>query len=88
MDDEKIYQIWTTYSGVPHCSGKRCIIEFTIFGSVLREDFHYDSDIDMLVTFPTEHRLTWVMVQSSPKSLLIMTSNLLGGYLSRSFILS
>ncbi|NES18315.1 MAG: nucleotidyltransferase family protein [Symploca sp. SIO3E6] len=34
------------------------IIEFAIFGSVLREDFHSDSDIDVLVAFPTEHHLT------------------------------
>ncbi|NET58495.1 MAG: DNA polymerase subunit beta [Symploca sp. SIO2E6] len=35
------------------------IIEFAIFGSVLREDFRHDSDIDVLVTFPSEHHLTW-----------------------------
>jgi uncharacterized protein len=27
------------------------IIEFALFGSILREDFHADSDIDILVTF-------------------------------------
>ncbi len=30
------------------------IIEFAVFGSVLREDFHPDSDIDVLVTFAPE----------------------------------
>ena len=30
------------------------IIEFAVFGSVLREDFHPDSDIDILVTFAPE----------------------------------
>ena len=35
------------------------IIEFALFGSVVRDDFRPDSDIDVLVTFPTEHRLTW-----------------------------
>lgn len=33
------------------------IIEFALFGSVLREDFRPDSDIDVLVTFaPTSKR--------------------------------
>lgn len=27
------------------------VVEFALFGSVLREDFHQDSDIDVLVTF-------------------------------------
>jgi uncharacterized protein len=27
------------------------IIELALFGSILRDDFHVDSDIDMLVTF-------------------------------------
>jgi uncharacterized protein len=27
------------------------IIEFSLFGSVLRDDFRHDSDIDVLVTF-------------------------------------
>lgn len=30
------------------------IIEFAVFGSVLREDFHPDSDVDVLVTFAPE----------------------------------
>lgn len=35
------------------------IVEFALFGSVLRDDFRSDSDIDVLLTFPIEHRLTW-----------------------------
>jgi len=32
------------------------IVEFGLFGSVLREDFHQDSDVDVLVTFaPNSH---------------------------------
>jgi predicted nucleotidyltransferase len=32
------------------------IVEFSLFGSVLREDFHQDSDVDVLVTFaPNSH---------------------------------
>lgn len=35
------------------------IIEFALFGSVLRDDFRPDSDVDVLVTFSPEQRLTW-----------------------------
>jgi uncharacterized protein len=35
------------------------IIEFALFGSVLRDDFRSDSDIDVLVTFAAEKLLTW-----------------------------
>jgi len=32
------------------------VVEFALFGSVLREDFRQDSDIDVLVTFsPNAH---------------------------------
>jgi hypothetical protein len=32
------------------------ITEFALFGSVLREDFHPDSDVDVLVTFAPDAR--------------------------------
>lgn len=32
------------------------IIEFSLFGSVLRDDFRPDSDVDVLVTFAPESR--------------------------------
>ncbi|MDO8585902.1 MAG: nucleotidyltransferase family protein [Armatimonadota bacterium] len=32
------------------------ITEFALFGSVLREDFRPDSDVDVLVTFATDAR--------------------------------
>jgi predicted nucleotidyltransferase len=35
------------------------ITEFALFGSVLRGDFHADSDIDVLLTFSSEQWLTW-----------------------------
>ncbi len=35
------------------------IIEFALFGSVLRNDFRPDSDIDVLLTFSPEQWLTW-----------------------------
>ncbi len=34
------------------------IIEFALFGSVLRDDFRPDSDVDVLVTYERSHRLT------------------------------
>lgn len=35
------------------------ITEFALFGSVLRDDFRPDSDIDVLLTFAPERWLTW-----------------------------
>lgn len=32
------------------------IAEFSLFGSVLREDFHPDSDVDVLISFAPETR--------------------------------
>jgi uncharacterized protein len=32
------------------------IVEFALFGSVLRDDFHANSDIDILVTFAPESK--------------------------------
>ncbi len=35
------------------------ITEFALFGSVLRDDFRLDSDIDVLLTFMPEQWLNW-----------------------------
>ncbi len=35
------------------------IVEFALFGSVLREDFHPESDVDVLVTFAADS--TWTL---------------------------
>ncbi|OPZ04220.1 MAG: Nucleotidyltransferase domain protein [candidate division BRC1 bacterium ADurb.BinA292] len=37
------------------------IIRLELFGSVLRDDFHADSDIDFLVTFAPENR--WSLLE-------------------------
>ncbi|MGK7907484.1 MAG: nucleotidyltransferase domain-containing protein [Synechococcus sp.] len=37
---------------------KWMIVELSLFGSVLRDDFRDDSDVDVLVVFTTEHRWT------------------------------
>jgi len=49
------------------------ITEFALFGSVLRDDFRPDSDIDVLLTFWPEQQLTWddwEMMQAEIESLL------------------
>jgi len=39
---------------------RRHITEFALFGSVLREDFKPDSDIDVLVTFAPDSKLSFL----------------------------
>jgi hypothetical protein len=34
------------------------VVEFSLFGSVLREDFRPDSDVDMLVTFAPDSKVS------------------------------
>src|SRR3990172_12783062 len=34
------------------------VVEFSLFGSVLREDFRSDSDVDVLVTFSKEAQIS------------------------------
>jgi len=34
------------------------VVEFSLFGSILREDFRPDSDVDVLVTFAPEARVS------------------------------
>jgi len=49
------------------------ITEFALFGSVLRDDFRPDSDIDVLVTFapnPGWSLFDWVDMQDELKALL------------------
>lgn len=48
------------------------VIEFAVFGSVLRDDFHDGSDIDVLVTLAPNHGLTlfdWIDMQQELKAL-------------------
>lgn len=35
------------------------ITKFSLFGSVLRDDFRPDSDIDVLLTFDSQHYMGW-----------------------------
>ncbi|MCA9890349.1 MAG: nucleotidyltransferase domain-containing protein, partial [Anaerolineae bacterium] len=34
------------------------VVEFALFGSVLREDFHQNSDVDILITFANDAQPT------------------------------
>ena len=40
------------------------IVEFALFGSVLRDDFRSDSDVDVLVTYEPSHRITFAHLLS------------------------
>jgi uncharacterized protein len=37
---------------------RRQVVEFSLFGSVLREDFRPDSDVDVLVTFAPDAQVS------------------------------
>jgi len=50
------------------------IVEFSLFGSVLREDFRPDSDVDVLVTYQPDYQLTLQDLLSSEEEL----GNILG----------
>ena len=37
------------------------IVEFSLFGSVLRDDFHNESDVDILIQFEDGYWLSWIV---------------------------
>lgn len=37
------------------------IVEFSLFGSVLRDDFHDESDVDVLIEFEPGYWLSWIV---------------------------
>jgi predicted nucleotidyltransferase len=37
---------------------RRKVVEFSLFGSILREDFRPDSDVDVLVTFAPDAKVS------------------------------
>jgi uncharacterized protein len=47
------------------------IVEFALFGSVLRDDFRADSDIDVLVRLAPNHRwgLEWIDIKNELQSM-------------------
>jgi uncharacterized protein len=55
--DPKIYDRLTiSPEQIEKFCQRRHIAELALFGSILREDFHLDSDIDILVTFIPDAR--------------------------------
>lgn len=45
----------TSQGAIAQVSDRWQIEEFALFGSVLRDDFHSNSDIDVLITFSAQH---------------------------------
>ena len=50
--------IFFNYEDVILLCEKYCIIELSIFGSSIRDDFTPDSDVDMLVAFDEQSKIT------------------------------
>jgi predicted nucleotidyltransferase len=50
---EKLYKngIYFNYEDIVNICKKYCIIELSLFGSSIRDDFNDNSDIDILVSF-------------------------------------
>ena len=49
----------TTPTAIAQLCNRWKIVELALFGSVLRDDFRPDSDIDLLVTFHPDARVTF-----------------------------
>jgi predicted nucleotidyltransferase len=52
-------RLHTTPEEITDFCQRQNIIEFALFGSVLRDDFGPDSDVDVLVTYAPDHHLRW-----------------------------
>jgi len=52
-------QIDIPYEAIAEFCRRWKITELSLFGSVLRDDFRPDSDVDVLVTFAPNHGLTY-----------------------------
>jgi predicted nucleotidyltransferase len=53
-DSRTYHRLGITLTEFTEFCQRRHITELALFGSILREDFHPDSDIDILVTFTPE----------------------------------
>ncbi|MGI8684295.1 MAG: nucleotidyltransferase family protein [Acidimicrobiales bacterium] len=49
VDDERLAELCRRHD----------VVELAVFGSVLRDDFHADSDVDVLVTFAASATPAW-----------------------------
>ncbi|MDX2137053.1 MAG: nucleotidyltransferase domain-containing protein [Chloroflexota bacterium] len=64
------------------------IVKLAVFGSVLRDDFRTDSDIDVLVTFDPQHIPGWEFVDMQDELTMLMGRQVdlnTIGFLSRYF---
>jgi predicted nucleotidyltransferase len=52
-------RLHTTPKAIADFCQRQHIVEFALFGSVLRDDFRPDSDVDVLVTYAPDHHLRW-----------------------------
>jgi uncharacterized protein len=53
-----------TYEQIADFSRRWDVTEFALFGSVVRDDFRPDSDVDVMVTFaPDSHASLWDIVE-------------------------
>jgi predicted nucleotidyltransferase len=52
-------RLHTTPEEITDFCQRQNIIEFALFGSVLRDDFGPSSDVDVLVTYAPDHHLRW-----------------------------
>jgi hypothetical protein len=52
-------RLQTTYDDIANFCDRWNITELALFGSVLRDDFRPESDIDILVTYQPAHHLRW-----------------------------
>jgi predicted nucleotidyltransferase len=50
--------VFLNYSDVSRLCKKYCIIELSIFGSSIRDDFTQNSDVDILVSFEHNSKIT------------------------------
>lgn len=59
----KIIDLYQRLNTSPHQLGEFCqqwnIVELALFGSVVRDDFRSDSDIDLLVSFAPHTKITF-----------------------------
>jgi predicted nucleotidyltransferase len=52
------YRITIPHKKIAEFCRRRQVVEFSLFGSVLREDFRPDSDVDVLVTFAPDAQVS------------------------------
>lgn len=54
-----VKRLHTTPAEIADFCQRQNIVKFALFGSVLRDDFRADSDVDVLVTYVPDRRLRW-----------------------------